>query len=230
MHLRVLLFAGLRERLRRDALDLELHAGARAADVLAALAAASPDLSGSLVVCRVAVNHEFVAADHPVAEGDEVAIIPPVSGGHDGDAPPDGAPLPAVVLSDAPLSLERTVAAVAHPGAGGLTVFIGNVRAHSRGHAIDHLEYEAYGPMALRTMQAIAAAIEAETPGARVAIHHRLGLLKIGETAVVIAASAAHRAEAFAACRAAIERLKMDVPIWKREVSVDGAQWLGQGP
>ncbi len=225
MHLRVLLFAGLRERLRRDDIDLELPAGARAADVLAALAAVSPGLSGSLSVCRVAVNHEFVAADHPVAEGDEVAIIPPVSGGHDGEPPS-----PRVLLSDAPLSLERTVAAVAHAGAGGIDVFIGNVRAHSRGRTIDHLEYEAYGPMALRTMQAIAAAIEAETPGARVAIHHRLGLLKIGETAVIIAASAAHRAEAFAACRAAIERLKEDVPIWKREVAVDGAVWIGQGP
>lgn len=226
MHLRVLLFAGLRERLRRDDIDLELPAGARAADVLAALAAVSPGLSGSLSVCRVAVNHEFVAADHPVAEGDEVAIIPPVSGGHDGE--PDVSQR--VLLSDAPLSLERTVAAVAHAGAGGIDVFIGNVRAHSRGRTIDHLEYEAYGPMALRTMQAIAAAIEAETPGARVAIHHRLGLLKIGETAVIIAASAAHRAEAFAACRAAIERLKEDVPIWKREVAVDGAVWIGQGP
>ena len=225
MHLRVLLFAGLRERLRRDDIDLELPAGARAADVLAALAAVSPGLSGSLSVCRVAVNHEFVAADHPVAEGDEVAIIPPVSGGHDGEPPS-----PRVLLSAAPLSLERTVAAVAHAGAGGDDVFIGNVRAHSRGRTIDHLEYEAYGPMALRTMQAIAAAIEAETPGARVAIHHRLGLLKIGETAVIIAASAAHRAEAFAACRAAIERLKEDVPIWKREVAVDGAVWIGQGP
>lgn len=226
MHLRVLLFAGLRERLRRDDIDLELPAGARAADVLAALAAVSPGLSGSLSVCRVAVNHEFVAADHPVAEGDEVAIIPPVSGGHDGE--PDVSQR--VLLSDAPLALERTVAAVAHAGAGGIDVFIGNVRAHSRGRTIDHLEYEAYGPMALRTMQAIAAAIEAETPGARVAIHHRLGLLKIGETAVIIAASAAHRAEAFAACRAAIERLKEDVPIWKREVAVDGAVWIGQGP
>lgn len=224
MQLRVLLFAGLRERLRRDALDLELPAGARAADVLAALAAASPDLSGSLSVCRVAVNLEFVAADHPIAAGDEVAVIPPVSGGHDGERPPP------ILLSDAPLALERAVAAVAHAGAGGLNIFVGNVREQSRGKTIDHLEYEAYGPMALQVMRTIAAAVEAETPGARVAIHHRLGRLEIGDTAVIIVAAAAHRAEAFAACRSAIERLKQDVPIWKREVAVDGVEWIGQGP
>lgn len=221
MQLRVLLFAGLRERLRRDAVELALPAGARARDLLAALAAAEPGLAASLSVCRVAVNHEFVANDHLLAEGDEVALIPPVSGGHDG---------PRYLLDHAPLSPERALASVAHPGAGGVVTFIGNVRDHSRGHAIDHLEYEAYAPMALRVMQQIGAAIEAETPGARVAIHHRLGVLQIGEAAVIVAASAAHRAEAFSACRAAIERLKQDVPIWKREVAVDGTTWVVQGP
>ena len=222
MQLRVLVFAGLRERLRRDSVDLELPAGARARDVLAALAAREPALSASLSVCRVAVGHEFVGADHPVAEGDEVAIIPPVSGGHDGP--------PRFLLSHEPLSLDLAVAAVARAGAGGLNIFVGNVRDNSRGHAIDHLEYEAYAPMALKVMRSIAAAVEADTPGASVAIHHRLGSLKIGDTAVIVAAAAPHRAEAFAACRAAIEKLKQDVPIWKREVAVDGATWIVQGP
>lgn len=221
MHLRVLVFAGLRERLRRDSVDLELPPGARARDVLAALAAAEPDLSASLTVCRVAINYEFVAADHPVAEGDEVAIIPPVSGGHDGAR---------FLLSHEPLALERAVAAVAHPGAGGLNIFVGNVRDKSRGHDIVRLEYEAYAPMALRVMQAIGAAVEADTPGVRVAIHHRLGTLQIGDTAVIVVAAAPHRAEAFAACRAAIERLKQDVPIWKRELATDGSSWVVQGP
>jgi molybdopterin synthase catalytic subunit len=224
MHLRVLLFAGLRERLRRDSLDLEVPAGATARDLLAALARAAPDLSASLGVCRVAVNHEFVAADHVLAAGDEVAVIPPVSGGHDG--PADAFAL----VKGEPLSLPRVVAAVAHPGAGGVDIFVGNVRAHSRGHSIDHLEYEAYEPMALRVMRAIGAAVEAEYPGTRVAIHHRLGTLQIGDSAVVVAASAPHRAEAFAACRSAIERLKQDVPIWKREVACDGTAWVVQGP
>lgn len=226
MHLRVLLFAGLRERLRRDSLDLELPAGASVRDLLAALARAAPDLSVSLGVCRVAVNHEFVAEGHVIAAGDEVAVIPPVSGGHDGP----GAPEPHALVKDGPLSLTRVLATVAHPGAGGVDIFIGNVRDHSRGHIIDHLEYEAYEPMALRVMRAIGAAIEAEIPGVRVAIHHRLGSLQIGDSAVIVAASAPHRAEAFTACRSAIERLKQDVPIWKREVATDGTAWVVQGP
>ncbi|HEY8376225.1 MAG TPA: molybdopterin converting factor subunit 1 [Nannocystis sp.] len=224
MHLRVLLFAGLRERLRRDSLDLDLPAGATARDLLAALARTAPELSASLGVCRVAVNHEFVAPGHVIAAGDEVAVIPPVSGGHDGEPPRHA------LVKDRPLALADVLAAVAHPGAGGVDIFIGNVRDHSRGHRIDHLEYEAYEPMALRVMQRIGAAVEAEYPGTRVAIHHRLGTLRIGDSAVIVAASAPHRAEAFAACRAAIERLKQDVPIWKREVAQDGTSWIVQGP
>lgn len=223
MHLRVLLFAGLRERLRRDSVDLELTPGARVRDLLAALAREQPELSASLSVCRVAVDHEFVGPDHVIAEGSEVAIIPPVSGGHDGAAAYQ-------LIKDRPLSLADVVAAVAHAGAGGIDIFVGNVRDRSRGHDIDHLEYEAYEPMAVRVMQQIGAAVEAETPGVRVAIHHRLGALQIGDTAVIVAASAPHRAEAFAACRAAIERLKQDVPIWKREVATDGHAWVVQGP
>jgi molybdopterin converting factor subunit 1 len=223
MHLRVLLFAGLRERLRRDSVDVELPAGATARDLLAALARDRPDLSASLSVCRVAVDHEFVAADHVIGEASEVAIIPPVSGGHD-------SPAAYQLIKERPLSLADVVAAVAHPGAGGIDIFVGNVRDRSRGHDIARLEYEAYEPMALRVMQQIGAAVEAETPGARVAIHHRLGVLQIGDSAVIVAASAPHRAEAFAACRAAIERLKQDVPIWKREVATDGHAWVVQGP
>ncbi|WP_434422314.1 molybdopterin converting factor subunit 1 [Nannocystis pusilla] len=223
MHLRVLLFAGLRERLRRDSVDLELPAGARVRDLLATLAREQPDLSASLSVCRVAVDQEFVAADHVIAEGSEVAVIPPVSGGHDG-------PAAYQLIKDRPLALANVVAAVAHAGAGGIDIFVGNVRDKSRGHDIARLEYEAYEPMALRVMQRIGAAVEAETPGVRVAIHHRLGVLQIGESAVIVAASAPHRAEAFAACRAAIEQLKQDVPIWKREVATDGHAWVVQGP
>ncbi|MFY0538517.1 molybdenum cofactor biosynthesis protein MoaE [Nannocystis pusilla] len=134
------------------------------------------------------------------------------------------------MIKDRPLALADVVAAVAHAGAGGIDIFVGNVRDRSRGHDIARLEYEAYEPMALRVMQQIGAAVEAETPGVRVAIHHRLGVLQIGDSAVIVAASAPHRAEAFAACRAAIEQLKQDVPIWKREVATDGHAWVVQGP
>ncbi len=158
MHLRVLLFAGLRERLRRDSVDVELPAGATARDLLAALAHDRPDLSASLSVCRVAVDHEFVAADHVIGEGSEVAIIPPVSGGHDG-------PAAYQLIKERPLvARQDVVAAVAHPGAGGIDIFVGNVRDRGRGHDIARLEYEAYEPMALRVMQQIGAAVEAETP------------------------------------------------------------------
>lgn len=232
MPVRVLLFAGLRERLHSDSATLELPADATVRDLLAALAAQHPALASLLAPCRVAVNHEFVAADHPVHEDDELAVIPPVSGGHDGEEDADATTSSdeRIRLESTPLAHARTVAAVARRAAGGVVTFIGQVREHSRGHTIDHLEYEAYAPMAIKVMRSIADTIEAEVPGARVAIHHRLGRLEIGDVAVVIAAAAPHRAEAFTACRAAIEALKQDVPIWKREVAVDGTTWLVQGP
>ena len=216
----VLVFAGLREALRTDALAVELPAGATVADLVAEIARIAPHLAGPLGHCRVAVAQEFVGPDRVIAPGEEIALVPPVSGGHDG----------AVRLSTTPLDLADVVAAVSHRDAGGIATFTGNVRAHSRGHTIDHLDYEAYEPMAVRAMAEIVARIERDIEGARVAIHHRIGRLVVGETAVVIAASAPHRAEAFAACRAAIEALKTDVPIWKREVSPDGQEWIGQGP
>jgi molybdopterin synthase catalytic subunit len=113
---------------------------------------------------------------------------------------------------------------------GGLVTFTGMVRRHSRGTTVDHLEYEAYGTMAVREMTRLCDEIEAEIAGVRLAVEHRTGRLEIGELAVVIAAAAPHRAEAFTACRAMIDRLKDRVPIWKKEVGDDGAEWIGLGP
>lgn len=221
----VLLFAGLREIARAQTLPVEIDDDATAGDLLAALGRQHPPLAPLLGPCRVALDQEFVDARAPLRGVGEVAVIPPVSGGHDG-------PLssPRVAVLDTPLSLASVVALVEHPEAGGIATFTGNVRRRSRGKTVEHLEYEAYEPMALRVMDAIRSRIEAEIEGTRVAIHHRVGRLSIGETAVVIAASAPHRAEAFAACREAIEALKRDVPIWKREIADDGAVWIGQGP
>jgi len=218
----VLLFAGLRETARRDVIEVDLPPGARVRDLLAAIERAHPGLAPQLAHCRVAVDHEFVANDDLLAPKLEIAVIPPVSGGHDGP--------PKVMLETGALDLSRVVAAVDHPDAGGIATFTGNVRRHSRGIEVDHLEYEAYGPMACRAMEQIVARLEGEISGVRVAIHHRIGRLSVGETAVVIAASAPHRAEAFEACRAAIEALKREVPIWKKEVGRDGSAWIGQGP
>lgn len=217
---RILLFASLRERAKRSEIEVEIDTPVTVAQLLEDLGRREPTLAPLLPGCRVAVNQEFVENDETIPLGAEIALIPPVSGGHDGR----------VHLGHDPLRLADAIAAVEHRGAGAVATFTGNVRAQSRGQEIEHLEYEAYSPMALRVMATIVARIEDEIPGARVAIRHRLGRLEVGEAAVVIAASAPHRAEAFAACREAIEALKRDVPIWKKEVSTTGASWVGQGP
>jgi molybdopterin synthase catalytic subunit len=125
------------------------------------------------------------------------------------------------------LSLDRAVAAVAHPGAGAVATFVGCVRNENDGHAVTLLEYEAYEAMARAEMARIRDEIEIELPGVRVAIHHRVGALVVGDVAVVCAASAAHRSEAFKACRLAIDRVKARVPIWKREHGPKGPYWVG---
>lgn len=218
----VLLFAALRERAGASSVQVELTAPATVADLLDALAQQIPRIASALSHCRVAVAHEFVDATHEIGpDAGEIALIPPVSGGHDGAR---------IALSSAPLVVDRTIAAVAGPARGGIATFLGHVRGTSRGLAVDHLEYEAYEPMALAVMQSIADRIEGEITGSCVAIHHRLGRLEIGECAVIIAAATPHRTGAFAACRLAIEALKRDVPIWKREFTTSGAVWIGLGP
>ena len=132
-----------------------------------------------------------------------------------------------IALLPAPLSLDAVVAAVQRPHAGGIATFIGVVRDHSDGRAVTRLEYSAYEGMARREMAAIAAEIEAEMAGVTVAVAHRTGSLDVGDAAVICAASAAHRGEAFQACRALIDRIKHRVPIWKREYGPDGAAWVG---
>ena len=219
MRISVLYFAVFRERLGRSDEQLELPAGATVADALAALAAqhlAIAQLSGRY---RVAVNQDFVDPTRTLEDGDELVLIPPVAGGSRH-----------VVLSNQPLSLDRCIAAVSAPGMGGIVTFTGMVRLHSHGATIDHLEYEAYAPMAIRELTRLCDEIEREVAGARLAVEHRVGTLAVGELAVAIAAAAPHRAEAFTACRAMIDRLKDSVPIWKKEVGTGGEVWVGLGP
>lgn len=130
-------------------------------------------------------------------------------------------------LREGPLSLDECVKAVEHPGAGGTAVFIGAVRDENDGLRVTLLEYEAYPSMARKEMERIAAEISAEIPGTRLAVLHRIGRLEVGDIAVICAASAPHRGEAFAACRALIDRIKERVPIWKREHGPDGPYWVG---
>lgn len=221
MKISVLYFAVFRERLARDEETIELASGATvrdAIDILAGNHAAIAALRGKF---RVAVNQDFSDEDRPLADGDELALIPPVAGGA-GDRH--------VQLLGEPLSLDRCIAAVSDAGMGGIVTFTGVVRRHSRGIVVERLEYEAYPPMAVREMTRLCEEIEGEIAGVRIAVEHRVGVLAIGDIAVVIAAAAPHRAEAFAACRAMIDRLKDRVPIWKKEIGEDGAEWIGLGP
>lgn len=220
MRVRALYFAVVRERLGRDSEALELPTATTAGSLLDLLEQRHPELAGLRKALKVAVNEEFVGADHVLADGDVVALIPPVAGGSGG----------VFRVTDEPLSLDEVVRAVTTEEHGGVVTFTGVVRRQSRGKRIVRLEYEAYRPMAERKLAEIGAGLAAEMPGVRVAIVHRVGVLAVGEAAVVIAASAPHRAAAFDACRAAIDRLKESVPIWKKEIAEDGEEWIGLGP
>ena len=225
MRIRVLYFAVFREQLGREDDVVALGEHAHVGDAVAALAARHPAIAQLRGKFRVAVNEEFAGDDRELADGDELALIPPVAGG-------TGEPPPArhVQLLATPLSLDRCVAAVGGAAMGGIVTFTGMVRRHSRGVTVDHLEYEAYGGMAVREMSRLCDEIEGEIAGSRLAVEHRTGRLEIGEIAVVIAAAAPHRAEAFAACRAMIDRLKERVPFWKKVISETGDEWVGLGP
>src|SRR5262249_53297991 len=200
-----------------------LAPGSDVAAARAEIARLHPELAPLLPRVQTAVNRTMVADAHALGEGDELAFIPPVAGG-------SGTPA-RIAIGPAPLSLDDVVTAVAGSGErGGIVTFAGVVRRD--GHALRdvvRLEYEAYTEMALEVLTAIADELERELPGARVAIHHRVGSLVVGETAVAIAAAAPHRAEASTACRAAIDRLKERAPIWKKEVGESGESWLGFG-
>lgn len=205
-------------------------AGRSVAEVLAELSATHPGLARLTPSLAVAVNRDYVGPDYILADGDEVALIPPVSGGEE-SAPPQGSPAatgsPLFEIVAEPISPEAVAAKVADPTIGAVVTFIGTVREWTRGRQTIYLEYEAYPEMAVAQMERIAREIQEKWPGTRVAITHRVGRLQIGEASVVIAVGAPHRAEAFAACRHAIERLKQIVPIWKKEVWADGEEWVG---
>lgn len=217
MAVTVLYFAGAREAAGTARETLEPPPETVAA-LRALLLERHPGLARVLPRCRVAVDEEFAADGAALPDGAEVALIPPVSG---------GAGLFAVV--DRPLDLAEVVRAVAGPGRGGVVTFTGDVRGETRGRAVLRLEYEAYPAMAERKLREIGERVAREH-GAEVAIVHRVGRLVPGEAAVVIACAAPHRTPAFRACEAAIEALKREVPIWKREVYQDGSEWVGLGP
>jgi len=198
--------------------------GATVADLRDRLAAEHASFDGFAGRLAVSVNYETVSPDTALREGDEVAFLPPVSGG---SGRPTGA---TCTLSERPLDVGETVARVSGPGMGGIVTFVGAVRDHARGHSIRHLEYEAYPGMAEQEMEKICEEAAKRWPEGRLAIAHRVGHLAVGDLAVVIVAAAPHRAEAFEACRFAIDTLKETVPIWKKEFSEDGEHWVDDRP
>jgi molybdopterin synthase catalytic subunit len=216
---RARLFARLREQAGTDAENVELPAGSTVSNVYEALQKLHPGLQADPNAVRAALNQEFAGWDAVVADGDEVAFIPPVSGGAHGAGI-------LFELTSRPLDARRMEAAVAHKGAGAICTFTGVVRDTSRGRSVTHLEYEAYAEMATSQMRKIADEIAEKWPEARVAMAHRTGRLEIGEPSVVVSVSSPHRAEAIAACKWGIDRLKETVPIWKKEHATDGTYWI----
>ena len=211
MKIVVKLFAGLREQAGADVRELELAAGARVGDVWPRL-----ELGEEPDGLLYAVNKEYAAAKRELADGDEVALIPPVSGGD-------------FRLTQDPIDLDAVVAEVADERAGAVATFLGTTRIRSRGRTVVHLEYEAYEGMAEGVMGQIAAVLQAKYELCAIAITHRVGRVGIGETSVAIAVSAPHRQDALAACAEAIGALKEEVPLWKKEVYEGGEEWIGRG-
>jgi molybdopterin synthase catalytic subunit len=199
----------LRERAGWSQRDLE--GVTRVADIWQAL-----ELGAEPAGLLYAVNKEYAQPEQQLTDGDEVAVIPPVSGG-------------AFRLSDSPLSLDAVVDEVRGDEAGAIATFVGTTRVRSRGRTVTHLEYEAYAGMAERVMADIAGSLMSRYDLCKLAIHHRTGRVEIGETSVVIAVSAPHRQDALAACKEAIDALKEQVPLWKKEVYEGGEEWVGRG-
>jgi molybdopterin synthase catalytic subunit/molybdopterin converting factor small subunit len=205
----VRLFAGLRERAGTGRLEID---GVERVDDVWAKLALGDEPAGLLY----AVNRDYADRGRALEDGDEVALIPPVSGG-------------AFRLSAEPLDLQAAVAEAASDDAGAVATFVGTVRRKSRGRDVLFLEYEAFEEMAEPMLARLAAELKAKHGLCEVAIHHRLGRVEIGEPSVVIAVSAAHRAAALEACREAIDTLKGTIPLWKKEVYAGGEEWIGQG-
>ncbi len=216
MQVTIRTFAILRE-LSADRVAIDLPPAARLEDAWAALADRFPGLQGHRPFVRPARAGAYAAWDAPLADGDEVAFLPPVSGGS------------TMSLTDGPIDVAALEAALARPGHGAVVTFVGRARdTADDGRGVLALEYEAYPEMAIAVMSEIA--LEAESRwAAAVAVAHRTGIVPIGEAAVAIVTAAAHRAEAYEANRYVIEAIKERLPIWKRERFADGTEWKRPG-
>lgn len=228
------LFAGLIDLIGNPIVTLENSSSTMSAGELKkALALQYPAAAAAIESCFVACNRAYAAPEELVAAEDEIALIPPVSGGESKDALGTDESSTTITtvqryqLTYGPLQIEAIASVVQDPNHGAALVFVGTTRELTAGQRTVRLEYEAYEPMALATLEQIGNEIADRWPDAKCAISHRLGVVEIGEVSVVIAVSLPHRTETYEASRYAIERLKQIVPIWKKEIWEDGSEWKG---
>jgi molybdopterin synthase catalytic subunit len=222
MTVRVLLFAYLRERAGGRETTVEVPEGASVADVWAVLCRRHESFAGTRP--RFALSQVYVDNAQTLHENDELAVIPPVSGGVGADP---GADSSMYRIVDEQIDCAAVLAAVGSPAAGGSVLFVGTTREVNDGKRVERLEYEAYRDMAVAEMARIGADIARRWPVVKVAMVHRVGVVPLGEASVAVAVSAAHREAAFAACRHGIDTLKAAVPIWKKEHFEGGERWIG---
>jgi molybdopterin synthase catalytic subunit len=220
IRVRLLSFGPLKAVFGPEGTGREIPAGLTLADLLAQLTAEKLLDPAALASAAIAVNHEYATPDRPLVDGDEIAILPPVSGG----APE------LVALTRDPIDTPAILAAIKSGPDGAVCLFDGIVRDNTRGRQTLHLDYEAYEEMALRQLHLLRAEALKLYAVREVAILHRLGRLLVGETSVLIVVASAHRGAAFDACRFVIDTLKKTVPIWKREQFADGALWADGEP
>ena len=231
MRVRVLFFGQLKDITGVAQEDAELSEGARVEDLFERYGRRFPKLAEFRPSIAASVNQEYSGWRAPLASGDEVAFLPPVSGGQQADGPQTVVEGDVYRLVRAPIQTRELLESLKAPEDGALVVFDGFVRNNFKGGKTLYLEYEAYEPMAYAKMREIGAEMREKFAIRRIAIVHRLGRLEIGETSVWIAVSAAHRGAAFEACRYAIDTLKRAVPIWKKEYFAGGAVWAeGEKP
>jgi molybdopterin synthase catalytic subunit len=230
MKLRVRLWGGLAEAggFHDEMIDIDLPL-ATAADVVRLLEERAPRLARFHAVTRIAVNADIVDPTAPVADGDEISLLPPVAGGQ---APDPRADL--IAIREGPLDAAEATAFVTTPASGGIGIFVGVVRETNDGNAVSEIDYTAFEELAIPVMREIAAEARARWPLHRVAVLHSIGRLRVGDASVVVATSAEHRAEALEACRYVIDAVKERAPVWKQEFGPDGTRWInlpaGPGP
>ncbi|HEX6494459.1 MAG TPA: molybdenum cofactor biosynthesis protein MoaE [Acidobacteriaceae bacterium] len=223
MQVRVLFFGVLKDLLSSSGETMMLPEGATVAQLMERLRKDEAHPVWSALA--VAVNREYAKTSAVLHEGDEVALLPPVSGGVD-----VAEATPFVALTREPIDRDAMVATLKQPGDGAVVVFDGIVRDHTRGRKTLYLDYEAYEEMALAEMQKLAREAGERFAIDRVGVVHRLGRLEIGESSIVIVVTSAHRAAGFDACRWLIDTLKRTVPVWKKEYFADGAVWTDGEP